>query len=317
MSLGQRRPRPGDRPARPGAREGWRNSRMRTADGGEPWPSGPVRGKGGAGRHCCRFVHVPGGGMRERIAGRARMGAGSVWRYPAADYEKGLQANRRLLNRIKSHTARRRCAATTSRADGTRRPSASRRSKQGGGRAPDDAGADLRGGLSTVLAFGPDARRRPRCGRSRAAAGDRCRLRRHRPRTPPVIPRLRIKDGVVRRMIDKWLSGRGARRGEPPLGGVISPLLSNVFLHHVLDVWFERVAKPRRAAACGVRRRCPLKTISAAAHACRAGEARAHAPQDQDALCRLPVQASARAAPDNRGHDVRLPRLHPCPSETR
>jgi retron-type reverse transcriptase len=30
-----------------------------------------------------------------------------------------------------------------------------------------------------------------------------------------------------------------------PQGGVISPLLANIFLHEVLDVWFEREVKPR------------------------------------------------------------------------
>jgi RNA-directed DNA polymerase len=30
-----------------------------------------------------------------------------------------------------------------------------------------------------------------------------------------------------------------------PQGGVISPLLANVFLHEVLDGWFERDVKPR------------------------------------------------------------------------
>ncbi|MEN8183283.1 MAG: reverse transcriptase domain-containing protein [Myxococcota bacterium] len=29
------------------------------------------------------------------------------------------------------------------------------------------------------------------------------------------------------------------------VGGVISPLLANVYLHHVLDAWFEEVVKPR------------------------------------------------------------------------
>jgi RNA-directed DNA polymerase len=28
-------------------------------------------------------------------------------------------------------------------------------------------------------------------------------------------------------------------------GGVISPILSNIYLHEVLDVWFEKVVKPR------------------------------------------------------------------------
>jgi hypothetical protein len=30
-----------------------------------------------------------------------------------------------------------------------------------------------------------------------------------------------------------------------PQGGVVSPLLSNVFLHYVLDLWFEQDVKPR------------------------------------------------------------------------
>jgi RNA-directed DNA polymerase len=30
-----------------------------------------------------------------------------------------------------------------------------------------------------------------------------------------------------------------------PQGGVVSPMLSNVFLHYVLDDWFERDVPPR------------------------------------------------------------------------
>ena len=30
-----------------------------------------------------------------------------------------------------------------------------------------------------------------------------------------------------------------------PQGGVISPMLANIYLHEVLDVWFEREVKPR------------------------------------------------------------------------
>ena len=37
---------------------------------------------------------------------------------------------------------------------------------------------------------------------------------------------------------------RHATEGSPQ-GGVISPCLSNVFLHHVLDEWFENEVKPR------------------------------------------------------------------------
>ena len=68
---------------------------------------------------------------------------------------------------------------------------------------------------------------------------------------------LRIKDGVVRRMIDKWLKAGVLedgvlRRSESgtPQGGVVSPMLSNIFLHHVLDEWFEREAKPRLRGSC-------------------------------------------------------------------
>ena len=68
---------------------------------------------------------------------------------------------------------------------------------------------------------------------------------------------LRIKDGVVRRMIDKWLKAGVLEKDAvhrpvagTPQGGVISPMLSNVFLHHVLDEWFEEVAKPRLHGRC-------------------------------------------------------------------
>ncbi len=36
-----------------------------------------------------------------------------------------------------------------------------------------------------------------------------------------------------------------SRRGPVRQGGVISPLLANIYLHEVLDVWFETVVKPR------------------------------------------------------------------------
>lgn len=62
----------------------------------------------------------------------------------------------------------------------------------------------------------------------------------------------RVRDGVVRRMIGKWLNAgvmEGVKTSYPedgtPQGGVISPLLSNIYLHEVLDKWFETVAKPR------------------------------------------------------------------------
>src|SRR5262245_20918008 len=64
--------------------------------------------------------------------------------------------------------------------------------------------------------------------------------------------RLRVRDGVLLRLIDKWLKAGVMDDGSvsypeagAPQGGVISPLLSNVFLHYVLDLWFERDVKPR------------------------------------------------------------------------
>ena len=62
----------------------------------------------------------------------------------------------------------------------------------------------------------------------------------------------RVRDGVLLRLIGKWLNAGvmedGAlQRSEAgtPQGGVISPLLANIFLHTVLDVWFEEEVKPR------------------------------------------------------------------------
>ena len=62
----------------------------------------------------------------------------------------------------------------------------------------------------------------------------------------------RVRDGVLRRTIDKWLNAGVFEKGRvrhpelgTPQGGVISPLLANVFLHEVLDEWFEDVVKPR------------------------------------------------------------------------
>jgi len=64
--------------------------------------------------------------------------------------------------------------------------------------------------------------------------------------------RQRIRDGVLLRLIGKWLKAGVLDAGNltfpdkgSPQGGVISPLLANVYLHYVLDVWFEREVQPR------------------------------------------------------------------------
>jgi group II intron reverse transcriptase/maturase len=62
----------------------------------------------------------------------------------------------------------------------------------------------------------------------------------------------RVCDGVLTRLIGKWLKAGVLEDGElthpeegTPQGGVVSPLLANIYLHHVLDEWFEQDVKPR------------------------------------------------------------------------
>jgi len=66
----------------------------------------------------------------------------------------------------------------------------------------------------------------------------------------------RVRDGVIRRSIDKWLRAGVLEGGQvhhphtgTPQGGVISPLLANIYLHEVLDRWFEEEVKPRLVGA--------------------------------------------------------------------
>jgi group II intron reverse transcriptase/maturase len=66
------------------------------------------------------------------------------------------------------------------------------------------------------------------------------------------ILRRRVRDGVLLRLIGKWLEAGVLEEGRlaypetgTPQGGVISPLLANVFLDTVLDAWFEDEVRPR------------------------------------------------------------------------
>jgi group II intron reverse transcriptase/maturase len=67
----------------------------------------------------------------------------------------------------------------------------------------------------------------------------------------------RVRDGVLRRLIGKWLKAGVMEDGGlsffetgTPQGGVISPLLANIYLHYVLDEWFEKQVKPVMRGKC-------------------------------------------------------------------
>lgn len=65
--------------------------------------------------------------------------------------------------------------------------------------------------------------------------------------------RLRIDDKAFLNLIRKWLKagildidGQVLHLGAgTPQGGIVSPVLANVYLHYALDLWFERAVKPR------------------------------------------------------------------------
>lgn len=64
----------------------------------------------------------------------------------------------------------------------------------------------------------------------------------------------RVRDGVIGRAIGKWLQAGVMEEGRvrhpetgTPQGGVISPLLANIYLHEVVDRWFAEEVKPRLA----------------------------------------------------------------------
>ena len=77
------------------------------------------------------------------------------------------------------------------------------------------------------------------------------------------ILRVRVGDGSLLRLIGKCLHVGildGSEYSEPSVGTVqgsaLSPMLGNIFMHHVLDVWFERDVKPRLRGRAHLVRYC-------------------------------------------------------------
>lgn len=71
------------------------------------------------------------------------------------------------------------------------------------------------------------------------------------------ILKSRMNDGSLMRLIGKWLKVGVMEEGKvrksevgTPQGGVISPILANIFLHTVLDEWFVLQVKPRIRGKC-------------------------------------------------------------------
>lgn len=94
--------------------------------------------------------------------------------------------------------------------------------------------------------------------------------------------RERVPDGAMQRLVQRCLSAgvmegreyRGTEEGTPQ-GSSLSPLLANLYLHKVLDEWFEEQVKPRLGGRAKLVRYCddfgnPARAARAAAEVRRA-----------------------------------------------
>jgi RNA-directed DNA polymerase len=73
----------------------------------------------------------------------------------------------------------------------------------------------------------------------------------------------RISDERVLKLIDSWLTAGVLDEGRLattevgcPQGGSISPLLANIYLHYVLDLWWEKVIRPNLKGKAKLIRYC-------------------------------------------------------------
>ena len=136
--------------------------------------------------------------------------------------------------------------------------------------------------------------------------------------------------------IDKWLKAGVMKEGSverpasgTPQGGVISPILANVYLHEVLDSWFEERVKPRlRGRAFMVRYADDAvlvfsdegrsRTGDEGSRAALRGVRAAPAPGEDAAGAVSTAAASTRRrwlGPRSSARDLRLSRLHPLLGE--
>jgi len=73
----------------------------------------------------------------------------------------------------------------------------------------------------------------------------------------------RISDKTLLRLIKRFLKAGVIEEGKyisskkgTPQGGLISPVLANIYLHYVLDLWFEKVEKKKFGCYMGMVRYC-------------------------------------------------------------
>jgi len=83
----------------------------------------------------------------------------------------------------------------------------------------------------------------------------------------------KVNDGALLRLIGKWLNAGVLDQGSlrrlesgTPQGGVISPILANIYLHHVLDEWITGTVQPRLSGKCFVVRFADDFVIGCAEH---------------------------------------------------
>ena len=138
----------------------------------------------------------------------------------------------------------------------------------------------------------------------------------------------RISDGSVLQLIRKWIKVGVIEQGRLLVsetgtgqGQTISPLLANIYLHYVLDEWFEKVVKPRLrgeaheirfaddAVLCFQYREDAEKVMSVLAKAVRQLWADASPGEDAAGGIWATSHRKRKAAGEETGH-IRLPWVH-------